>query len=465
MRLAALWLILFAAYAATLGVPAKPGFDYAGTEPHHLLAAESIVSDHDVDLRDEYREHAYASWYPGVLRTDGSEVGGRLVEPHGAGFALLIAPAYAIGGARAVQAQMAVLLALAFVFAALLARRMVPEPWATAGAALVGLSPPALAASTTIAPGVAAAAALTGAAACAMAVRDRPRLRYVFGGALLLAVLPWLGWSFAVPGVVVAYALVTWTLRERRRMAALIAGEALAGSLVFYATLNDRFYGGFTPRSAGATDAPAFPLGYLDRIPRLASLWLDRDFGLLRWAPVLALVFFAGWLLYRSRRDQLARVAPARREAEAAARLALGIVTAELVVVAFAAMTPLQGAAFGGVGMIAALPAAGALTAWGLRHVPRPLAAVLAALTLGASAWLVIGLRDGRFGGWLDVDSRAPWGPLVNVFPHFDGEPLWPALACGLLVAGLAALALRERRAAGEWRRSVAAARTSRALH
>jgi hypothetical protein len=465
LRLAALWLVLFAAYAATLGVPARPGFDYAGNEPHHLLAAASIVSDHDVDLGNQYRDRGYASWYPRELRTDGREVGGRLVEPHGIGYAALIAPAYAIGGPRAVQAEMAMLLALAFVFAVVLARRMVPEPWATAGVALAGLSPPALAAGTTIAPGVAAAAALTGAAVCALAVRERPRLRHVFGGALLLALLPWLGWTFAIPGLVVAYALVTWTLRERRRLAALIAGEALAASLVFYATLNDRFYGGFTPRSAGIGDAPPFPLGYAERIPRLASLWLDRDFGLLRWAPVLALALFAGWLLYRSRRAQLARVAPARRETEAAAKLMLGIVAAQLAVTAFAGTTALDGATFPGVALVAALPAAGALTSWGLRHVPRALGGVLAAITLGTGAWIVIAARDGHIAGWLALDTHVPWGPLVNVFPHFGGAPLWPALACALLLAGLAALALRERRAAGEWRRSVAAARTSRALH
>ena len=151
---------------------------------------------------------------------------------------------------------MLALLALAFVLGAALARRMVPEPWATAGAALVGLSPPALAAATTITPGVPAAVLLAGAALCALAVRERPRLRYVFGGALLLAVLPWLGWTFVAPGAVVGWALVVWTLRERRRLAALIAGEALVGSLVFYATVNDRFYGGITPRAAGTAALP-----------------------------------------------------------------------------------------------------------------------------------------------------------------------------------------------------------------
>src|SRR3954471_5954844 len=220
VRLAALWILLVAVYAATLSIPAQTGIDYAGAEPHHLLAAESIVSDHDVDLTDEYADRVYASWYPRDLATDGHVVGGRLVEPHGVGFAMLIAPAYAIGGARAVQGQMLVLLAFAFVLAAALARRMVPEPYATLGAGLAGLSPPALAASTVVSPGVPAAVLLAGAALCALAVRERPRLRYVFGGALLLAVLPWLGWTFVAPGVVVAWALVAWTLRERRSLAA-----------------------------------------------------------------------------------------------------------------------------------------------------------------------------------------------------------------------------------------------------
>jgi hypothetical protein len=239
----------------------------------------------------------------------------------------------------------------------------------------------------------------------------------------------------------------------------------LAASLVFYVTINDRFYGGLTPRAAGSTDLPELPLGYVERLPRLAGLWLDRDAGLLRWAPLLALVFFAGWLLYRSRRDQLARVALARREAEACAGLLLGIVGTMLLVVAFFSPGGLRGQIFPGVSMIAALPAAGALAAWGLRHIPRPLAALLALFSLAGSAWLILAERSGRLDGWLEVDTTLPWGPPVHVFPNFTGEPFWPALLCALLAAGAAALVIRERRAAGEWRRAAAASRTSRALH
>ena len=44
-RTLALWLLLFAAYAATLGLSAFGNSDYGGDEPHYLLAAESIVED------------------------------------------------------------------------------------------------------------------------------------------------------------------------------------------------------------------------------------------------------------------------------------------------------------------------------------------------------------------------------------------------------------------------------------
>jgi hypothetical protein len=460
-----LWILLVAVYAATLGIPAQPGMDYAGNEPHHLLAAESLVSDRDVDLSDEYRERAYASWYPGELKTDGRIVERRLVEPHGVGFALLIAPSYALGGARAVQWQMLAMLALAFVLAAALARRMVPEPWATVGVGLVGLSPPAVAAATTITPGIAAAVLLSGAALCALAIRERPRRRYVAVGALLLAGLPWLGWSFVAAGVVVAWALVVWTLRERRRFAALVAGELLAGSLVFYATINDRFYGGITPRSAGTAVLPDPPFGYVERLPRLVGLWLDREVGLLRWAPLIGLAFFAAWLLYRSRRDQLARVAPARREAEATAGLLLAVIGAHLVIVALVTAGPLRGTAFPGVSLVAVLPAMAALCAWGLRHVPRLVGAALAVVTLGGTAWLLWLDRSVEARGWLAVDSDAPWGPLVVVFPDFTRLYWWPVVVCVLLAVGVVVLVWRERRAAGEWRRAAAASRTSKALH
>ena len=312
VRSLAVWAVLFAAYAATLGVDATGSDDYAGAEPRYLLAAESIVSDWDVDLTDEFRTRAYAPFHHGSLRPQGRVVLGRRLEPQGVGFAALIAPAYAIGGATGVAIFLAAVAALAFVLAARLARRIVPEPWATAAALVVGLSPPVLAHATAVYPELAAGAMLAGAVLCALRVRERPDLGSAVVGATLLALLPWLGPKYLLPAAPVAVALVRWTARRGRRTAALAAAEIMVASLVVYATINDRLYSGLVPSSVAASGEPptgADSLGdYAGRAPRLAALWLDRDVGLVRWAPVLLLVLFSVWLLWRARRQHLARV-------------------------------------------------------------------------------------------------------------------------------------------------------------
>ena len=318
---------------------------------------------------------------------------GRRLEPQGVGFAALIAPAYWVGGPEAVEIFLAAIAAFAFVLGARLARRIVPEPWASGAALIVGLSPPALAQATTVYPELVAGAMLTGAVLAALRVRERPDLGSAVAGAGLLALLPWLGPKYLLPAAVVAVPLVRWTARRGRRTAALAAGEIMVASLVVYATVDDRLYGGLTPSSVAASGAP--PTGassladYVSRTPRLAALWIDRDVGLLRWAPILLLAVFSAWLLWRSRRLGVARAVPERADAEAAAGLSLAVCAAVVLVAVFAAPT-LGGDWFPARHLVAAFPVAVGLVAWGLRHAPRT-GAVLAALTLAG-----LGLAGGR---------------------------------------------------------------------
>ena len=399
MRLAALGALLLAVYAVTLTISASAQDRYAGDEPHHLLAARSWVEDGDLDLTNQYARRQWAEFTSRELRPSGEPVDGRLHEPQGTGLALLIAPAYAVGGGRGAELLIAALTALGFVLAAALARRLVPEPWATGGALLVALSPPALAAATTISPEPVAGALLAGAALCALKVRERARLRYAYGGALLLGLLPWLDAPLALVGLPVAYCLVRWTLDERRRLVALIAGELLLGSLVFYARLNETLYGGPVPASARAGGSE--PVDAVARLRTLAGLWLDPSAGLLRWAPVTALAFAGAWLLWRSRREHVAAVIPERRESERTAALLLAILGAQWLVAGFAAESP-AGPWFPGLPLAAALPAVAALLAWGLRHARLP-GAVLGALTLGLGAWALADAWLGEPEGWLAV--------------------------------------------------------------
>jgi hypothetical protein len=446
MRALALWAVLFAAYAATLGINAVGTRDYGGDEPRYLLVAESIVSDHDIDLTDEFATHAYADFHRGALRPQGQMILGRSMEPQGIGFALLIAPAYALGGPNAVELFLAALAALGFVLAAAVARRMVPEPWASGAALLVGLSPLALAHATAVYPEVAAGAALTGAALCALRVRERPAFGSAVAGAALLAALPWLGPKYLLPAAPIAIVLVRWTARRGRRTAALAAAEIMVASVVVYATINDRLFGGLTPyaaSSSGRNPTGAGSLGeHLERLPRLAGLWIDRDVGLLRWAPVLALSLFAAWLLWRSRRVHLARLVEARADAEAAAGLALAVWAAVLLVAAFAAPS-ISGEWFAGRQLVAGLPLAAALCAWGLRHAPRT-GAVLGALTLAASLWLALAFAFGSAGGWADHGTDAPLGPAVEVLPRSGVGSVWFGVVASALAVAAVAVVARE---------------------
>jgi hypothetical protein len=445
-RAAALWLVLFAAYAATVGLPAFGTSQFGGDEPHYLLTAESIVSDGDIDVRNQYATKAYRDWYPYVLERRGRLTNGQANEPQGAGFALVIAPAYALGGPLAVQLLLAAIAALAFVVAAQLARWIVPEPWATWAALACGLSPPALASATAVSPELTAGALIATASLLALKVRENPRIRWVAGAALALGALPWLALQFVVAGLVVGLAMFRWVRRRARGFALLVEVEVLLFSGVMFVTIDDQLFGGFTPAAAavpGDRLGDLHAMDFVDRVPRLVALWLDRTYGALRWAPVIALAFYALWLLWRSRRDHIARALPERVEVEVAALLCALVCGAQVLVAAFVAPT-MFGFFFPGRYLLAALPVAVALVAWGMRNAPRA-GVVLAALTVGTSVWWYAELRiDG--GAIVGPSSRAPLGALDRALPLFGSGSASATVALAAVCAALVALV------AWEWR-------------
>ena len=456
-RTAALFLVLFGAYVATLGLHAFRASEYGGDEPHYLLAAKSLVDDGDVDVLDDYKARGYAGFYPYPLDRQGSPIRGRLNEPHGVGFPLLIAPAYAVGGARAVEVLLALIAALAVALAYRLSLRVVPDPWAMGAALAVGLSPPFLAYGTAVYPELTAGACLVGAALLALRIDTRPRRREAFACFALLAALPWLGTKFIPAGFVIGWFAARTLWRARRRTLAVGSVELAGFSVALFVGINEALYDGLTPYgSAETTTDASFPGGYLERAYRLVALFVDRDYGLLRWAPVFALAFGGLWWLWHSRRERVARAVPAVREIELTAGLCAAALGAQLLVAAFAAPT-MFGFWFPPRHLLAGLPLAVPLVAWGLRHAPR-VGAVLAALTLAASVWLYVDVRWA--GGSLVTDRPdAPFGPLTDAFPFFDGS-IWPNAFAGAIAAGLLVLAAREIRAFRHSRQTAGVTRT-----
>jgi hypothetical protein len=450
-RAAALWLVFFAVYAATIDMRAFDSSSYAGDEPHYLLTAKSIVDDGNLDLTDEYRSRAYRSFYPRPLDPHGLLTGGRLNEPHGFGFPLLIAPAYAIGGAPAVEVLLAALAALAMLLAYRLALRVVPDPWALAATVAVGLSPPLLAWSTAVYPELPAATALCGAALLALRVVARPTRRTAYACFALLALLPWLEPKFLLPGAAVAYYAFRGLRRARRPVLAITSIELVGFSVALYVGLNEALFGGPTPYSAASDDASgveaAFPIGFLQRAYRVVALLIDRDYGALRWAPVLALALVGAVVLWRERRSGLVRAIPGLAGEETAALLCGAVAFAQLLVATFLSPT-MFGFWFPSRYLITALPLCVPLVAIGLRRAPR-VGALLALIGVAASIWLYIDVRWGG-GGLVSPLPDSPWGPLERVFPLFSQGSTYPFVLAGVLAAAVAALLVRDAR---RWRR------------
>jgi len=450
LRLAAIWLVLFAVYASTLGLDAFGSSDYGGDEPHYLLTAKSLVDDGNFDVRNQRAARDWEEFYPQYLDRHGKLTDGRAHEPHGAGFPALIAPAFALGGATAVELFLAAIAALGGVLAYLLALRVVPDPWAIGATLAVTLSPPFLAYGSAVYPELAAATALAGAALLALRLQERITRTAAAGCFLLLGTLPWLGTKFVPAGIVVGVFAARTLWRTRNRTLALLTAELAFFSVIFYVTLNEALYDGPTPYSADvegqtATDA-SFPGGYLERAYRLVALLIDREVGLLRWAPVFVLVGVGVWMLVRTRSERLTRALPDHARTEAAALLCALALGAQFAVAAFLAPT-MFGFSFPPRHLLAGLTLAVPLVAWGMRRAPRT-GAALALVGIAASAWLYADVRWG--GGGLVLDRPdAPWGPLEDVFPLFeDGNDVAFGVAGALaaVLAGLCVLAWRNSR-------------------
>lgn len=456
-RAIALGLLLFGIYAATIGLDAFGKADYAGDEPHYLLAAKSIVDDHDIDLKDQFAAKSYADFYPYELDKHGSETNGFLYEIHGVGFPLLIAPAYGIGGAKGVELMLAALSALCLMLAYRLALRVVPDPWAIGATLAVGVSPPMLTYSTAVYPEMAAALVFVSAALLALRLDEHVSRRAAFGFFGLLGLLPWLGTKFVLVGAVLGLYALRSLLRAHRRTLALGATELTFFSVALYVGLNEALYDGPTPYSADFSGETATDTGgaggYLNRSYRLVALWIDRENGLLRWAPVFALMCVGAWMTYRSRRDHLARAVPQLRVTERAATMCAVAVGAQIVLAAFLAPT-MYGYWFPPRHLLAGLPLAIPLVAIGLRKLPRT-GTALAALTVVSSVWLYVAVRFGT-DGLVTPRPDAPFGPLTALLPSFGRGEVWPFAVAGAIGAALLALVAFEVR---HWRHSAGATR------
>jgi hypothetical protein len=368
-----------------LALPARATYGARTTadEPQYLLSALSLWEDLDLDITDELADERWRDFHEAQLPVQTEpNPDGREISPHDPLLPVVLAVPVGLGGwagAKVALALMAGGLAAVLVWTA--HRRLaVPVPTAALVVGAAAVSPPLAAYATQVYPELPAALAV-GVAFGAVTGPLGRRGRVVL--VLAVVALPWLAVKY-VPVAAALAAVGLWRLRRSGDAPAVVrTASAFVALGVVYVVAHRVLYGGWTVYAAGDhfvngdLDVVGFAPDYAGRSRRLLGLLVDRDFGLLRWAPF--------WVLAVPALAAVAR----RRPAGAAALglpLAAGWATATWV-----ALT-MHGWWWPGRQVVVVLPLAVLAVAWWVAQVPRAahLATILGAVGAFLWAWLLV---------------------------------------------------------------------------
>ena len=161
---AALFLLMAVAYAFSVDIRATRGASITGDEPFYLLTTQSLLSDGDFDLRNQYEARSYESFFDhpdGLWQQSVPLPDGRLLSPHNPGLSALLIPGFALGGLTGAQVQLLLMAAATMSLTFMLADRLTGQRTVSWAVSLgVGLTATAFIYSSEIYPEFPAALAL-----------------------------------------------------------------------------------------------------------------------------------------------------------------------------------------------------------------------------------------------------------------------------------------------------------------
>lgn len=430
----ALFVLLSAAYVFSVDIRASRGASITGDEPFYLMTTQSILADGDLDLRNQYEsksykaffDHAEDLWYQSTPTPDG-----RVLSPHNPGLSVLVIPGFALGGLLGAQVQLLLMAAATMTLAFVLADRVVGRRAICWLAALgVGLTATAFVYSSEVYPEFPAALALA-AALLIVIRRARPGWPDALWLAAALTVMCWLGSKYVALALpVAAYCLLK---AERPGRIALLAVGSASGAL--FAGFHLHVFGGLTPYGVNVVYAEwntveifGGHIGFSDRYYRLWGIFIDRRFGIGRWAPLLLLVIPA-----------LAIMATKAMEH----RLVAALIIIQLLLATFVAIT-MMGWWFPGRTMLTVFPlfvVALALLVERVSAGAQAMLACLGLLTLTFTAALAHAGRVGEITIAVDPFDMAfvPFQAVAGLFPL---HTWWTAETWQLTYLWLALLAV-----------------------
>jgi hypothetical protein len=359
---------------------------------------------------------------------------GEILSPHNLGLSILVLPAYALNGLDGVKAFLAVAAGAVIGAAYLLARRIMGTRWlCILATALVGVSAPVFVYASQIYPEM-PAALLVILIVLLNIGRSGTATRGVWTG-LLLAGLLWLGAKYA-PLVACLGGLAALQLGAAGR-AALAGTVSILG--LCYLWFHLQVYGGLTPYSVNliyaGSSTPELIAQHVEignRLYRLLGLWVDREFGLVRWAPVFLLAVPGVMLLRRDPGAMPWFLLPVGVQILVAVFLSITMrgwwFPGRMLVVVIPLLVPLIALGLSlalrsrAAAALSAILAAGTVSAtWGLWSAASSLEVTLAVNPFDASGW------------WLD-GTRAFW-PLYTTYTWetLVLSGIWIALVGGLV--------------------------------
>jgi len=311
-----LWPVPLLVFVVVWGLTTHGKFSLAGDEPHYLLMAESLRVDGDLDLANDYAPDPGAHRRePPSERHARLDRSGALRSVHDPGLAVLLLPVHDVASWLAARvppqwlaafrmtpvlfayAQVSLfMLALTCVGLALLVAtlaRRVPPAHARAATLLVALSPPLLAHAFLVFPDTVAFAVACLAVWTAYGPGRDVRWAPVVTSAAL-GLLPWTHRKFTLFATGLLF-VVIWERRdELRRLcrprALAMSGAFLAPQVVFYAWSWMQW-----GNLAGPVALDRLPLSWRTAAVGFPGLLIDREYGLLVWAPVYLAAFAAWW--------------------------------------------------------------------------------------------------------------------------------------------------------------------------
>jgi hypothetical protein len=287
---------------------------YAGDEPHYLVVTNSLITDGDFDVKNDYLDERFMKYYPfqidphvntNIFKADSPH----WYSEHGAGLPVLLLPAVVAGHERGGVDEMVVIAVLVLVLAFFWVRRFVLDPW-LAGIAVgsLGLSPFFLGVEGRIFPDLLLAGLLLGSL---LILEQRERRDWQLGMlSFLVGASPWIHSKYLLAlGTVLAIVVVQVARstegRERVHRILLLAVPASA-SMVAYELVTKTWYGTWIPTPFGL---PGHKLFALSEARGFSAVSFDSARGLFPSAPAMLLILVGIPLWYARFRGPVLRLA------------------------------------------------------------------------------------------------------------------------------------------------------------